>query len=290
MKTKFLLFVFTCVLLCMPSVTLALVKGIYISQTTLQDTKRLSYLIEQAKETGINTFVVDMDRLTGAYQKNIELVKQAGLRYVARVVIFDKGGDASQVLSQAHWEKRYVLISQAVAMGAKEIQLDYIRYNTKQPASSKNAYNVVKVIQWYKNKLAAQNIPLQADIFGITSFREEKRIGQNAKLIGSNVDALCPMVYPSHFEPFRQHAVTPYETIHDSLVALKGQFNNQIPFKLYPYIELSNYRYPLSSEQRNTYIRAELKAVKDANADGWYAWSPNNYYDHLFYVLRTQQT
>lgn len=283
MRTKYLLLVF---LLLLPVFAAAEIKGIYITQSTLENSKRLMYLIDKAKATGINTFVVDFQKLTKAYQKNIVLVKQNNLRYVARIVIFTDGGSAAEVSSQAHWDKKYQLMKQAVALGAQEIQLDYIRYNTRQPPSPRNAQNVIKVIRWYKEKLAAMNVPMQADIFGITSFREEKRIGQNAKLIGQEVDALCPMVYPSHYEPYKIHAVTPYETVYSSLNSLKKQFNNQIPFKLYPYIELSNYRYPLSPQQRHNYIRAQLKAVKDARADGWYAWSPNNLYDHLFYVLQ----
>jgi len=96
------------------------------------------------------------------------------------------------------------------------------------------------------------------------------------------------MVYPSHFEPFRQHAVTPYDTIYSALDALKDQFDDEeLPFKLYPYIELSNYRYPLSHQKRLQYILAEIRAVEDAGADGWYVWSPHNEYDPLFEVLET---
>jgi hypothetical protein len=287
MKAK--LFVILCACLTLlPALAFGMTKGIYITQSTLEHSARLTYLIEQAKASGINTFVIDFNKLTKLYQRNITLVKDSGLRYVARIVVFADGGSDAQILSEPYWNKKYQLMQQAVALGAQEIQLDYIRYNTKQPPSSQNAKNVTKVIQWYKTKLAAMNIPLQADVFGVTGIREELRIGQNVKLIGPHVDALCPMVYPSHYEPYKIHAVTPYETVYTSLDSLKKQFNNQIPFKLYPYIELSNYRYPLSTEQRHAYIRAQLKAVNDVQADGWFAWSPNNKYEHLFRVLQNQ--
>lgn len=289
MKNKFL-GICAVLLLCFPMLALAEVKGIYLTQYTLENSSRVNYLITRAKEVGINTFVVDFEKMTKAYQRNIELVKNSGLNYVARVVIFDGGGTPAQLSSEAFWQKRYQLMKQAVDLGAKEVQIDYIRYYTKQPPSAQNAQDVTHVIKWYKNKLAALNTPMQIDVFGITSFREEKRIGQNVKLIGPNVDAMCPMVYPSHYEPYKIHAVTPYETVYSSLVSLKKQFNNQPPFKLYPYIELSNYRYPLSTPQRHTYIRAQLKAVKDAHVDGWFAWSPNNLYDNLFHVLKLQSS
>ncbi len=268
---------------------MATVKGIYINQTTLENTAKLNYMIENAKASGINTFVIDFGKLTKAYQQNIELVKQSGIRYVARIIVFNEGGSSEQVLSQAYWEKRYEKVQQAIGLGAQEIQLDYIRYSSKQAPSPRNYADVVRVISWFKGKLAGTNIPLQADVFGIIGFRPEMRIGQDAKLIAPHVDAMCPMVYPSHFEPFREHAVTPYETIFNALTSFKKQFSNKLSFKLYPYIELSNYRWPLTTAQRHVYITAQLKAVRDVNADGWYAWSPNNYYDNLFHVLQAQQ-
>ncbi|MEO8401287.1 MAG: putative glycoside hydrolase [Gammaproteobacteria bacterium] len=265
----------------------ALTKGIYLTQETLEDTTYLKYLIKHAKASGINTFIIDMEIPSKRYQQNIALVKENDIKYVARITVFPGGGTPSQIDSMAHREKKYNLIKAALGYGANEIQLDYIRYNTKQPASSQHAVNINKIIQWYKDRLVAQKIPLQVDIFGIASFGEEKHIGHNIKLFSSTVDAICPMVYPSHYSPFPKHFATPYQTVYDSLVAIQDQFDDEMPVKLYPYIELSNYHYPLSHEKKVKYIYAQIQAVQDAGADGWYAWSPNNYYDTLFNVLET---
>jgi hypothetical protein len=261
------------------------VRGIYLTQSTLENTESLKYLIQRAKATGVNTFVIDYDKANNKYTKNIPLVKNSNIRYVVRITVFPDGANREQMASQAYRDKKLALIKQAVALGAQEVQLDYIRYNTKQPPLDENAKNVQQVIKWYRTKVAALGVPLQVDVFGITSFHEEKRIGQNVVLIGNVADVLCPMVYPSHYEPFRQHAVTPYETVRSSLEALQSKFPANRPFKLYPYIELSNYRYPLSNQQRLKYIHAQIKATEDGKADGWYAWSPHNRYDNLFAVL-----
>jgi hypothetical protein len=263
----------------------AFVKGIYLTQTTMEDTHYLKYLIEHAKAVGISTFVVDLEIPSKLYQQNIKLLKENGIHYVARVIVFPNGGTADKIKSEAYWEKRYKLVKTAVDYGAEQIQLDYIRYSSKQHASSDNAKDIVKVVQYFKDKLSPQGIPLQADVFGISSFGESKHIGQNLRMMASTVDALCPMVYPSHFEPFRVHAVTPYQTIYISLKALRSQFNYKMPVKLYAYIEISNYRYPLPGNQRHAYILAEMKAVNDAGADGYYVWSAHNKYDYLFTLL-----
>jgi hypothetical protein len=75
--------------------------------------------------------------------------------------------------------------------------------------------------------------------------------------------------------------------VYDSLISIREQFDNNLPVKLYPYIELSNYHYPLAHDKKLKYIYAQIQAVQDAGADGWYAWSPNNKYDSLFSVLES---
>lgn len=272
------------------SMACAMMKGIYITQPTFEDDKYLSYLIQRSKQAGINSFIVDLERPSSHYQDNVALLKKNHINYIARIIVFPNGGGTpEEVASIAYREKKLKMIEAAMSYGANQIQLDYIRYNTKQPASSQHAQNILKLISWYKERVAKQNIPLQIDVFGISSFGEEKHIGQNIKLFSKSVDVICPMVYPSHFEPYRVHAVTPYKTVYDSLAAIHDQFETkQLPFKLVPYIELSNYRYPLSTQKRLTYIYAQIQAAEAAGADGWYAWSPHNLYDNLFKVLETR--
>lgn len=266
----------------------SMVKGIYLTQTTVEDTPYLNYLIEHAKIVGISTFVVDLDKPSKRYAQNIELLKKNHIAYVARIVLFPGGGTREQVTNPEIWQRKYRLVQQAVDWGAASVQLDYIRYNSKQPPSEQNALDILKIIQWYKSKVAAYKVPLQVDIFGIASYSPSIHIGQDVRLFSSSVDAICPMLYPSHFEPYREHAVAPYDTIYDALAAMKEQFDDdKVPFKLYPYIELFNYRYPLSHPQRLKYIVAQIHAVEDSGADGWYAWSANNEYDPLFEVLES---
>jgi len=290
-KTRLaLLTVFSLTLLFSNMANANLVKGIYVTQESLEDTALLNHLIIHAKKAGITTFVVDLEQPSQKSKQNAALITNNNIHYVARIIMYPSGGTAQQLSNKAIWEKKYALIQKALEYGASEIQLDYIRYNTKQKASEQNAQDVLKVIQWIKDKLVAEknSVPLQVDVFGISSFGPELHIGQDIKLISKTADAICPMVYPSHFEPYLHHSEHPYETIYDSLSSIKSQFNdNKLTFKLYPYIELSNYRYPLSHDKKIAYIKAQIKAVEDSGADGWYAWSPHNYYDNLFAVLET---
>lgn len=261
------------------------VKGIYLTQWTLENTATLNYLIKNAKRVGIDTFIVDYEMPSKRYRENIALLKQNGINYIARITMFPDGGTPQQITTPEIWQAKYALVKQAIDLGANKIQLDYIRYNTKQPPSSEHSKNIYKIIQWYKNKLVAQNIPLEIDVFGVTSLGESKHIGQNIVLFSQSVDAICPMVYPSHYVPFPQHFKQPYQTVYNSLSLIKKQFDNKMPMKMYAYIELSNYHYPMNREKTLAYIKEQIRAVKESGADGWYAWSPHNRYDNLFRVL-----
>jgi len=276
-------------LLIFTSITYASVKGIYVTQYNFENTAFLTHLIKGANAAGVNTFVVDLEIPSKRYKNNIALLKENNIKYVARIIMFPGGGTSEQIKNPEIWQKKYSLVKQAVDWGADEIQLDYIRYSAKQKPSPQNAQDVLAIISWYKTKLAAQNIPLQVDVFGIASFGESKYIGQNIKLFAQSVDAVCPMVYPSHYVPFRAHYEDPYNTVYDSLVNLKKQFSNQeAPMKVIAYIELSNYHYPMSRTDKLDYISEQIQAVNEAEVTGWYAWSPHNRYDNLFNVLQSK--
>jgi hypothetical protein len=94
------------------------------------------------------------------------------------------------------------------------------------------------------------------------------------------------MTYPSHYEPYMDHTKAPYESVLELLEALKVQVGTPMPFRLNPYIEVYNYRYEMTNPELQDYIRAQIKAAKDAGAQGWYAWSANNKYGNLFKVLK----
>lgn len=281
-----LIWLFLCIFIIAKPANASMPKGIYITQGTMEDTKYITYLIERAKKVGISTFVVDLELPSKKYQQNIALLKNNNIIYIARIIVFPGGGTPEQIASAAYREKKHRMVETALSYGAQQIQLDYIRFNSKQSASSEHAITIKKIIQSFKNRLDSEKIPLQVDVFGITAFGEEKHIGQSIPLFASAIDAICPMVYPSHYEPFNYHYNRPYKTVYDSLVSIKEQFEGKMPIKLYPYIELSNYHYPQQSQANKLkYIYAQIQAVQDAGADGWYAWSASNYYDNLFTVM-----
>lgn len=264
----------------------AYVVGIYISQSTAQNAKAMDDLIAQSKRAGVNTFVIDTETRNTSYANNVKKVTNNGIRFVSRITMFPGGGSHAQITDKAIWNKKMSLANYAISLGASEIQLDYIRYAAKGLASHEKAHNVKAVIKYFRDNLP-KNVKLQIDILGIAAHKPSITIGQNVALFAPYLDAICPMVYPSHYEPFLHHATRPYNTVLASVSALKKQLKDYPNVNIYAYLEIFNYRYPMSREKRMSYARAQIQAAKDAGAQGYYIWSARNQYGVLFDVLRS---
>jgi len=277
----------------MNSIVQAWDKGIYLTQYTAENPAKMDYLIRESKEVGLNTFVIDHDYESSHYAPTLAKIKAAGFKNVARIVVFTDGGNKTQVRSQAYWEKKFKLVQEAIDAGADAIQLDYIRYSSKEPADPQHAKDVYEVIKWFKEKISAQHVPMEIDIFGEVSYYPSMHIGQDIKMFADSVDAVNPMVYPSHYWPYQKYSADPYNTIRNSLNALVNQFNDNPPFRVHAFIEAANFHYitKTNSTEKQRYLLEEIRGVEDStNASGWYVWSANNIYENLFHVLKNNKT
>lgn len=260
-------------------------QGIYLQHYTAMTPKRLEHMIDNALDVGIDTLVVDLSSRGNNYKKAIDRIQERGLKYVPRIVMFQDGGNRQLIQDQNVWEERWKLAQYALELGAKDVQLDYIRYTSKTPPSPQNALDIREVLRFMRKRVNDAGARLQIDIFGEVGYAPSVHIGQDMGVFAGEVDAVCPMVYPSHYEPYEEHVKQPYETVYSSLTGLERQMGkNKMP--IYAYIELFNHRFKLTHEERIDYIRAQLRAVREAKAHGWIAWSAGNKYDILFDVLR----
>ncbi|OGO93874.1 MAG: hypothetical protein A3F10_04950 [Coxiella sp. RIFCSPHIGHO2_12_FULL_42_15] len=282
-KARALFFVLFFVM--MPSGALAGVRGIYITQPTLENSRTIKYLIGAARAAGIDTFVIDYWGTNKYTQRNLQWVRDAGLHYVARIVMFPHGGLPEQIESSRYLAKKDKLIMQAVALGAERIQLDYIRYRHTHHQSPKNVHIIFNIIKHVREKLQGTGVKLEVDVFGEAASMESKAIGQDVRVFASAVNGICPMVYPSHYFPYVYHATRPYQTVYKSLTDLRSRIKEYPDVNIIAYIELYNLRFPLGRDSKVKYILDEMRAVRDARANGWYAWSATNKYRLLFNIL-----
>jgi hypothetical protein len=262
------------------------VRGIYLQRNTVQQPRRLKRLIERSLKLGINTFVVDVSGRSPKYEEAIKTIQDAGLTYVPRVAMFPDGARNESVLrDQKLLEHRWGLVDYALSLGAKDIQLDYIRFTHHNVDSPENATKVLEVIQLFRQRIEQRGGRLQIDIFGEVAYAPSTHIGQDIARFAPALNAVCPMLYPSHFEPHEKTAKEPYRTVFGALNALDRQIQSS-PIPVYAYIEPFNYRHPMNDAERRDYFEEQLKAVLDSPAQGFYVWSAGNFYDVVFNVLQ----
>src|SRR5262249_46507556 len=103
------------------------------------------------------------------------------------------------------------VVDEALSFGVDEIQLDYVRYPTegvwdadfhlkeKKLAPADVITNFVKRIHEHTAK---SGVPLSLDVFGVVAWRDPRDIeatGQDLRRLAPFIEAVSPMVYPSHF-------------------------------------------------------------------------------------------
>jgi hypothetical protein len=186
----------------------------------------------------------------------------------------------------------------AYAQGFDEINLDYVRFPSdgelKYIDLSTFTKNKAETMQDFFRTMRTElaSIPLSADVFGLTmSARDDVGIGQKAALIAPEVDALAPMLYPSHFwngtYGIAVPAQEPYKVIYKSLidgVAKLGAAGID-KTKLRPWFQdfdLVGVPYDAAM------VRAQIQAAADLGIYSWMMWDPHNDYTDEVYKLEPE--
>lgn len=186
----------------------------------------------------------------------------------------------------------------AYAQGFDEINLDYVRFPSdgelKYIDLSTFTKNKAETMQDFFRTMRAElaGVPLSADVFGLTmSARDDVGIGQKAVLIAPEVDALAPMLYPSHFWNGTYGIVVPaedpygviYRSLSDGIAkfAAAGIDKN----KLRPWFQdfdLVGVPYDAAM------VRAQIQAAADLGIYSWMMWDPRNDYTDEVYILEPE--
>ena len=136
--------------------------------------------------------------------------------------------------NEESWEYPIALAKEAAELGFQEIQFDYIRFPSSEgkvkniafgfdSATKSKADVICGFLEKVMEELSGYNIPVSADVFGITTKRDGdfENIGQDFARIANIVDIVCPMVYPSHYAnneyKIARPDKNPYDIIYYSL-------------------------------------------------------------------------
>ena len=187
-----------------------------------------------------------------------------------------------------NWEYNFEIAEKCIEYGFEEIQFDYLRFpadgNTSkckysQHHSSSTATKVIYEFLLEANQRLKKNygVNISIDVFGLTtSVKHDMGIGQNIIEMSSNVDFVCPMVYPSHYAKgeygLKNPNSEPYKTVYRSLrdAILKGIEAK----KLRPYLQNFSLGYKYTAKE----ILQQIQAAYDNDIPEWTLWNPNGIY------------
>lgn len=211
----------------------------------------------------------------------------------------DRGG--RRWLDPSHkavWEYIADIGNTAVDYGFGEINLDYFRFPSegvttavypfwKAPSVDSGQEKtdvIIDAAKFLRERLKKDypEIRVTADIFGYTFMRQyDVGIGQSALGLAAVLDAIYPMIYPSHYDAgnfnFENPAAHPYEVVAQTLEKGKEIFEEaqQSFTNIRPWIQ----DFDLGTVYTVDMVRAQMKAITDAGlSEGWLIWNPRNKY------------
>jgi hypothetical protein len=185
--------------------------------------------------------------------------------------------------------------------GVDEIQFDYVRFptngwredwdSTEEPDLETEAARRREIITAFlsaaHDTLGHLGVKISADLYGIMAWGRMEDLaltGQHVPTIASVVDIICPMIYPSHFNPGfegrRRPGDDPEYFIGEGtrrfVELAAGQAEIRPWLQAFPY-RVSNYD--------GQYIAAQIESSRSAGGSGWCLWNPACRYQTALTVL-----
>jgi hypothetical protein len=195
------------------------------------------------------------------------------------------------------WNYNIAIAQEAASLGFDEIQFDYVRF----PANGQRAEALIDYGSGGISKSEAigaflgrarerlHGKPVSADVFGlVTSSADDMGIGQSWRSVASKVDAISPMVYPSHYsdgiygipQPDLDPAAVIRKAMRDASARTRYLLQSGIkPAQIRPWLQsfTATWLHPHLNYGENE-IRQQIRAAREAGVNQYLLWSPRCIY------------
>lgn len=200
--------------------------------------------------------------------------------------------------SEEVWDYIIDIAVYCADLGFDEIQFDYVRfpvgsgtekadYGVEVTEENKHEF-ISGFLRTAAEQLHEKEVPITADLFGtvIGNPTDVGKVGQDYVELASAADALCPMIYPSHYGPgvfgLDVPDAKPYDTIRAAL-SLSAQELSSLSDEecavVRPWLQdftatwvKGHISYGLEE------VNSQIQAVYDAGYDEWILWNAKNNY------------
>jgi hypothetical protein len=184
------------------------------------------------------------------------------------------------------WRYNVDLAVAAAKAGFDEIQFDYVRFPSDGdlslirypgPHPQPMGWTIPAFVQYAARRLHPLGVRVSVDVFGLAATRD-LGIGQLPRRIAGHVDAVYPMVYPSHFSSGEYNLpdpeAVPAETVRRSLLDFQTALEGR-KARLTPWLQ----DFSLGRTYTVDDVRAQIDAARAVDTHGFLLWNAEGLYD-----------
>jgi hypothetical protein len=197
----------------------------------------------------------------------------------------DAGLGWSNPYDKRVWDYNVEIATAAARAGFDEIQFDYVRFPSdgdvtqavyRGKVAEDPGWTIVRFVHYAAKKLKPLGVRVSIDVFGLAA-THDLGIGQVPRRLSKYVDAVYPMVYPSHYNPGEYNlpdpsavpGVTVAASLRDFRKALRGR-----KAKLIPWLE----DFSLGRTRTADEVKAQIQAARRLGTKGFLLWNPSGIY------------
>jgi hypothetical protein len=183
------------------------------------------------------------------------------------------------------WKYNVDVATAAAKAGFDEIQFDYVRFPTDGDVSAMvfphkraepRSTTIFGFLSYAASRLHKLHVRVSADVFGLSASRD-LGIGQSPRRIGKVLDAIYPMVYPSHYNKGEYDLIDPEAFPYATVVHSLRDFNRQTrgeKVRIVPWLQDFTWTIPYGAEQ----VGEQIDAARAMHAHGFLLWNPQGVY------------
>jgi len=183
------------------------------------------------------------------------------------------------------WHYDVAVAAAAARAGFDEIQFDYVRFPSDGDVSSIRypvrtrtpmAGTIAHFVRFASRSLHKLGARVSVDVFGLAATRD-LGIGQKPRRLAKYVDAVYPMVYPSHFNSgeygLEDPDANPGQTVTDALLFFEAELNGT-KARLVPWLQ----DFSLGRTYTQADLPAQVDAARSLDTRGFLLWNPLGLY------------
>jgi hypothetical protein len=179
------------------------------------------------------------------------------------------------------WDYNVAIGRAAARAGFDEIQFDYVRFPSDGPIEDAvfpgargrdPGWTIARFVHYAATSLRAEGVRVSVDVFGLSAARD-LGVAQSPARLARFVDAVYPMVYPSHYNEGEYGLASPVSlpgaTVARSLADFRTRMRGS-KAKLIPWLEDFSFSGTVSPE----HVRAQITAARRQRTGGYLLWNP----------------